>query len=96
MVWKTDRRKVVMGVQVEQLSSQMETKPSQGKSGTSYIGELKAELKKVTWTTKEELILFTKIVVGSTFALGLGIYGVDLLIKGVLNGFGALIHLIFG
>ncbi len=85
---------------MEQLSSQTETKPdldkSGGKSGTSYISELKAELKKVTWTTKEELILFTKIVVGSTFALGLGIYGVDLLIKGVLNGFGALIHLIFG
>jgi preprotein translocase subunit SecE len=89
-----------MGVQVQQLSSQTEAKPaldnSGGKSGASYISELKAELKKVTWTTKEELIFFTKIVVGSTFALGLGIYGVDLLIKGVLNGFGALIHLIFG
>lgn len=85
-----------MGVQVEQLSSQTETKPAQNKFGTSYISELKAELKKVTWTTKEELIFLTKIVVGSTFALGLGIYGVDLLIKGVLNGFGALIHLIFG
>ncbi len=81
-----------MGVQVEQLSSRTETKPSK----TSYINELKEELKKVTWTTKDELILFTKIVVGSTFALGIGIYGVDLLIKGVLNGFGALIHLIFG
>jgi preprotein translocase subunit SecE len=89
-----------MGVQVEQLSSQTETKPapdkSRGKLGTSYISELKAELNKVTWTTKEELIFFTKIVVGSTFALGLGIYAIDLLIQGVLNGFGALIHLIFG
>ena len=85
-----------MGVQVEQLSSQTETKPSRGHFGKSYIAELKEELKKVTWTTKDELILFTKIVIGSTFSLGLGIYGVDLLIKGVLNGFGALIHLIFG
>jgi preprotein translocase subunit SecE len=85
-----------MGVQVEQLSSQPETKQAQSKIGTSYISELKAELRKVTWTTKEELIFFTKIVIGSTFALGLGIYAVDLLIKGVLNGFGALIHLIFG
>ncbi|HUD01214.1 MAG TPA: preprotein translocase subunit SecE [Rhabdochlamydiaceae bacterium] len=81
-----------MGVQVEQLSSQTETKPSK----TSYINELKEELKKVTWTTKDELIGFTKIVVGATFALGIGIYGVDLLIKGFLKGFGALIHLIFG
>ena len=85
-----------MGVQVEQLSSQSETKPSRRSSGRSYINELKEELKKVTWTTKDELILFTKIVVVATFSLGLGIYGVDLLIKGVLNGFGALIHLIFG
>ncbi len=82
-----------MGVQVEQLSSQSETtKPRKA----SYISELKEELKKVTWTTKDELILFTKIVVGSTFSLGLAIYGIDLLIKGVLNGFGALVHLIFG
>jgi preprotein translocase subunit SecE len=81
-----------MGVQVEQLSSRTETKPSK----TSYINELKEELKKVTWTTKDELIFFTKIVVAATFSLGLGIYGIDLLIKGVLNGFGALIHLIFG
>ncbi|MBS0648776.1 MAG: preprotein translocase subunit SecE [Verrucomicrobia bacterium] len=83
-----------MGVQVEPLSSSAETKPSVSK--WNFLYELKEELKKVTWTTKEELILFTKIVVGSTFALGLGIYGVDLFIKGVLNGFGALIHLIFG
>jgi preprotein translocase subunit SecE len=81
-----------MGVQVEQLSSQEETKPKKA----SYITELKEELGKVTWTTKDELITFTKIVVGSTFALGLGIYGIDLLIKGVLKGFGALVHLIFG
>ena len=81
-----------MGVQVEQLASQTETKPSK----TSYIHEFKEELKKVTWTTKDELILFTKIVVGATFSLGLWIYSIDLLIKGVLNGFGALVHLIFG
>jgi preprotein translocase subunit SecE len=87
-----------MGVQVEPLSSRTETKPSpKVSSGASgYVRELKEELKKVTWTSKDELVLFTKIVVGSTFALGLGIYGVDLVIKGVLNGFGALIHLIFG
>lgn len=91
-----------MGVQVEPLSSRTETKPSQNTSGrtsrglSGYVHELKEELKKVTWTSKDELVLFTKIVVGSTFALGLGIYGIDLVIKGVLNGFGALIHLIFG
>ena len=81
-----------MGVQVEQLSSQTETEPSKKGLRKGYV----TELKKVTWTSKEELIVFTKIVVGATFLLGLGIYGVDLLIKGVLNGFGTLVHLIFG
>ncbi len=85
-----------MGVQVEQLSSQTETEPSKKKFGAGYLRELKEELRKVTWTSKEELIVFTKIVVGATFALGLGIYGVDLLIKGGLNGFGTLVRLIFG
>lgn len=81
-----------MGVQVQQLSSPAESKSSKA----NYIRELKEELKKVTWTTKEELITFTKIVVGSTFFLGMGIYAVDLSIKGVLNSFAGLVHLIFG
>ena len=37
------------------------------------IQELKEELKKVSWTTKEELKLSTKIVIGATFLFGLGI-----------------------
>lgn len=79
-----------MGVQVQQISSEEKV------SKTSYLRELKEELKKVKWTTKEELILLTKIVVGSTFVLGFGIYAVDLTIKGVLTGFAALLHLILG
>lgn len=42
------------------------------------------------------MILFTKIVVGATFAFGLSIYAADLTIKGVLKGFTTLVHLIFG
>jgi preprotein translocase SecE subunit len=81
---------MMMGVQVQQISSEEKV------SKTSYLRELKEELKKVKWTTKEELILLTKIVVGSTFVLGFGIYAVDLTIKGVLTGFAALLHLILG
>ena len=81
---------------MEKLSSQTEREPSKKRLRSGYVRELKEELKKVTWTSKDELIGFTKIVVGATFFLGLGIYGVDLLIKGVLNGFGTLVRLIFG
>ena len=66
------------------------------KSRGNYIREVKEELKKVTWTTRSELILSTKLVVGSTFVFGIGIYAVDLLIKTVLNGVAGMVHFIFG
>lgn len=55
------------------------------KKGVSYVEEIKTELRNVTWTSKDELIAYTKIVVGSTFVLGLGVYFVDLGIQSVLN-----------
>ncbi len=95
-----------MGVQVDKLGSPSEmqdaqkgqsARPHMDKAGKiGYLQELKNELKQVTWTSKDELILFTKTVVGATFAFGFSIYGVDLLIKGCLTGFKTLIHLIFG
>jgi preprotein translocase subunit SecE len=85
-----------MGVQVDKLESPSETNVQPKAVKVSYLQELKNELRQVTWTSKAELALFTKIVVGATFALGLGIYGADLLIKSCLTGFKTLIHLIFG
>lgn len=51
----------------------------------NYLRELGEEFRKVTWTTKEELVFFTRVVVVATFAFGFGIYGTDLLIKGILR-----------
>lgn len=51
----------------------------------AFVGELKEELKKVSWTTKQELISCTKIVLISTFCFGIGIYLVDFVIKGTLE-----------
>ncbi len=87
-----------MGVQVDKLESPKEAPETIAVKSTKlgYLAELKKELRQVTWTSKDELIMFTKIVVGATFAFGLGIYGIDLLIKGCLTGFKTLIHLIFG
>lgn len=53
--------------------------------GINFVEEIKTELKNVTWTSKEELKVYTQIVVGSTFVLGLGVYLVDLGIQSVLN-----------
>ncbi len=62
----------------------------------SYFREVKDELKKVTWTSKEELIFCTKVVILATFFFGLAIYGVDLTIRGVLDGIAATLRMIFG
>lgn len=66
------------------------------KSGVSYIQELKEELKKVSWTSREELRFATKMVVLTTLLFGVGIYLVDFLIKGSLEMIKAVIHFIFG
>jgi preprotein translocase subunit SecE len=69
---------------------------SKKKRAFHYIQELKDELKKVSWTTKEELKLSTKVVIGAIFLFGMGIYLFDLVIKGVLDFVALIVHLIFG
>lgn len=66
------------------------------KKRVGFLQQLKDELKKVTWTSKEELFLCTKVVLGVIFAFGIGIYLVDLLIKGVLDGLKAIFFWIAG
>lgn len=55
------------------------------KSKLSFFRQVQEELKKVSWTTKDDLKTCTKIVVGSTFLFGLGIYLADLVIRGGLE-----------
>ena len=69
---------------------------SKRKSIFGYIQELKDELKKVSWTSKEELKFATKAVVGAIFIFGMGIYLFDLVIKGCLDFVARIVHFIFG
>lgn len=59
--------------------------PSKKVQAESFVSEVKAEIKKITWPTVEELRVYTKIVVGATFFFGVGIYVVDLLIQTTLR-----------
>lgn len=61
---------------------------------SDFMGEVKAEVKRISWTSPEELKVYTKIVVAMAFFLGMGIYVVDLLIQSFLNGLGFLFHLL--
>lgn len=66
------------------------------KKKLSYFREVQNELKKVTWTSKEELVLCTKIVILSTFIFGFSIYFIDLLIRGVFDLAGSFVRMMFG
>ena len=61
-----------------------------------WLQSVKDELKKVSWTSKDELKKSTKVVIGSTLFIGFGIYCVDLVIRHTLDGFHVLARLIFG
>lgn len=61
-----------------------------------FVGDIKDEFSKITWTSSEELRTYTKLVVGATFLLGMSIYFVDFTIQAVLNILGFLFRSIFG
>ncbi len=66
------------------------------KKKISFFRQVQQELKKVTWTTKTELILYAKVVVAGVFFLGLGIYLADFVIKLALDSLNALVRVIGG
>ncbi|MEN9654896.1 MAG: preprotein translocase SecE [Chlamydiota bacterium] len=66
------------------------------KKKVSYFREVQNELKKVTWTSKGELIFSTKAVIIATLLFGFGIYFVDLAIRGGLALVGQLFQKVFG
>lgn len=63
---------------------------------SDFVGDVKTEVGKITWTSREEMQTYVKVVVGATFFFGMGIYLVDVLIQGVLNGLSVLTRLIGG
>ena len=78
------------------MESNTKKSAKKSKNPLIFISELKEELKKVSWTTKSELLSATKIVILSMFGFGIGIYLVDLLIKGVLEAIKRTAFYIFG
>lgn len=77
-------------------TAQIESREMSGKKVFEFFGNLKKEFKNVAWTPKDELEAYTKIVVAATFIFGLLIYLTDLVIQGVLNGFGLISKLLGG
>ncbi len=61
-----------------------------------FFSEVKAEIKRIDWTSPDELKAYTKIVIASMFAFGFGIYVIDLVIRACLNGFSHFIKFLVG
>lgn len=83
-------------MKVEKTQSLTQTKSADStvtsSSVVDFIADVKAEFKKINWTSPEELKAYTKIVVGATFFLGMGIYCTDLVIQTFLSGLNVLIR----
>lgn len=62
----------------------------------NYFRQVQQELKKVSWTTREELIFCTKVVIVATLFFAIAIYVVDYAIKAILGLLGLIVHLIGG
>lgn len=52
---------------------------------SSYFKGVKSELKKVNWPTKKELTNYTVVVLATTFAMTLVIWGLDLIFQNVVS-----------
>ncbi len=72
------------------------TTKKEGKSIIAFVGDVKQEFKKVEWTSKEELVMYTKIVVASTFLLGFFVYLIDLGVQSSLNAVHFFVKVLFG
>jgi preprotein translocase subunit SecE len=51
-----------------------------------FYGELKEEIRRVHWTTKEELKRHTKIVVGAVLFFGFLVFGIDVVCQWTVWG----------
>lgn len=72
------------------------SKKFEGRKVIDFVGNVKQELKKVEWTSKDELKSYTKIVLVSTLFFGMFVYFIDLIIQGLLGGINMLVKFFIG
>ena len=61
-----------------------------------FVGDVKDEIQKISWTSSQELKTYTQLVVGATFFFGMGIYTLDLVIQAVLTTLSATVRYVAG
>ncbi len=76
--------------------SNASSRKAEGKNIIAFVGDVKKELKRVEWTSSEELRAYTKVVLASMFLLGLFVFFNDLIIQSCLNTIHFLVKVIVG
>ena len=69
---------------------------SRAKEAFEFVGDIKSEFKKISWTSREELKVYTKAVVVATFIFGMAVYVTDLFIQNSLAALDYLLRFIIG
>ena len=67
------------------MSNRENEKPKFLSRVSSYFKGVRAELKKVNWPTKKELTNYTVVVLATTFAMTLVIWGLDLIFQNLVK-----------
>lgn len=78
------------------MSSEIKLMQKVEKRKKNFFREVQGEFKKISWTTKLELILSTKIVLIGILFFSFAIYFADILIRNVLNLINLFAKLILG
>ncbi|MFA9423345.1 MAG: preprotein translocase subunit SecE [Sedimentibacter sp.] len=66
------------------MSNRENEKPKVTARVSSYFKGVKSELKKVSWPTRKELTNYTVVVLATTFAMAIVIWGLDLIFQNVV------------
>ncbi len=69
---------------------------TEGQKVVAFVGDVKQELKRVEWTSKDDLKSYTTIVLASTLIFGMFVYFTDLIIQGFLGGINLLVKFFTG
>jgi preprotein translocase subunit SecE len=54
-------------------------------SGRTFIGEVRAELKRVTWPSRKEVYATTLVVILTSIFFGVYLWGLDLVLSAAVN-----------
>lgn len=88
--------KAIEKMNEKQTQSTSSSKKIESRKLVNFVGDVKQELKKIEWTSADELKAYTKIVLASTILFGLFVYLIDLGIQGFLGGLNLLIKFFTG